>query len=130
LRPDLVLVEFGANDCGWHPLPPAATALALERLIDCIRAVHGADVAVLGLAVDNPHQPALQHTTETRAAIHAVAMNKGAHYVDLHRAIVAATANGDRWTDFHNGAQDCHPNDAGHAVWAEAVFNTLRAALQ
>lgn len=127
-RPDWVLVAFGANDCGYHFLPPEATQLALETLIDAIRSRYGAEVLVLCTGGDNPAAPRFVHLDETVAATRKAAERKGAPFVDIRAAVLAATHNGACWTDFHNGLQDCHPNDRGHAVWARAVFDVIRAS--
>jgi len=130
LKPDLVFLAFGANDCGYHYLLPQETRLALESLIDGIRFRTQADVAVLSTAVFNPLQPAAsEHVDETLAGQRAVAEAKQAVFVDVRAAVMAATQNGTRWTEYHNGAADCHPNDAGHALWAATAFEALRARL-
>jgi lysophospholipase L1-like esterase len=128
--PDLVLLEFGANDCGHHHLPPEATGEAIAALIDGVRARHGADVGVLGLAGDNPLQPRFRHPDETAEAIRRTAQEKGAPYADLRAAILRATEDGRRWSDFHLAPDNCHPNDAGHDVWAGAVHGSLLPYLE
>lgn len=123
---DLVLLEFGANDSGWHEIPPKSTAAALERIIECVRYHHKSDLVMLGFAGQNPLDPKGEHEEETRAAIRGVAEKCGLPYVDLRAAVLRATDNGQKWTDYHNGSGDCHPNDRGHALWAATVFETLR----
>jgi len=125
LQPDLVLLAFGANDCGWHPIPPEATATALGHLIDAIRAIHQADVVVLGVGGENPHDTGMIHVEETRDAQRRMAQEKDAPFVDLRAAILQATDDGARWSEYHNGQRDCHPNDRGHAAWADAVAALL-----
>lgn len=128
--PDLVLVAFGANDCGYHYLPPAATALALGSLVDGIKSrFPQADVALLGTGGENPLLPSWEHLEETLTATREVAAAKGVPFVDIQSAILQATEAGARWTDFHNAPQDCHPNDQGHGVWARAVFATVQNVL-
>jgi len=125
LSPDLVLIEFGANDCGWHPLPPECTEAAMATLIEWAREQTGADIAVLGLAGDNPRNSTMQHQDETRAVIRSVAQSAATPYIDLRTAMLIATDSGERWDEFHASAADCHPNDKGHRVWAEAVASAL-----
>jgi lysophospholipase L1-like esterase len=126
--PDLVLIEFGANDSANTVIPPEATERAMDGLIAAAVQRFKADVVVLGLAGQNPAQPhpAWQHEEETRAAIVRAAERAGVPCVNLRAAVLAATGDGQKWAAHHNGAQDCHPNDAGHAVWAQAEFETLR----
>ena len=126
--PDLVLVAFGANDCCHHFLEPDATARALADLVAGIRTRYGVDVVVVGTGGDNPRKPFFRHLDETLAAQRKAAEQAGAPFVDVRKAILAVTAEGERWAEFHLAADNCHPNDAGHAVWAEAVASTIGAA--
>lgn len=128
-QPDLVLVAFGANDAGWHQLPPEATRTALAALVEWIQAILHVDVLLLGAGGDNPHAPYLAHVDDTLAATRAAAEQRAVPYVDIRAAILAATANGACWEDYHSNRQDCHPNDAGHAVWARAVLDVLQREL-
>ena len=121
--PDLVFVAFGANDCGWHPLMPEETGLALKTLVADIRARFGADVIVVGTAGDNPLDTRFRHVDETIAAQRTVAQETRAPFVDMRSAILAATDNGARWTEFHHGTDNCHPTDPGHEVWAAAAVS-------
>ena len=122
LAPELVFVAFGANDCGFHTLAPDETRLALTHLLDGIAARTQADAVVLSSACFNPQSPLYPHVPETIAAQRAVAGEKQVLFVDLQAAVREATGNGARWSEFHNGVQDCHPNDAGHALWARTVL--------
>jgi lysophospholipase L1-like esterase len=125
LEPDLVILAFGANDCGYHFLPPDATAMATATMIDGVRARHGADVVVMLPGGDNPKQPTFRHWDETLAGLRKTAEVKNAPLADVRKAILGATDNGAAWEKYHNGPTDCHPNDAGHAVWARAVLQTI-----
>lgn len=127
--PDLVLLEFGANDCGYHFLLPEETQLALRTLTEWIRARFEADVAILSPAGDNPRDSFFEHLPETLQAVRAVAEETSAPYIDVRTPLLAAVEQGARWTEFHNGSRDCHPNDAGHRLWAEIVFAALRREL-
>jgi lysophospholipase L1-like esterase len=129
---DLVLIAFGANDCGYHYIPPDATALAIASMIDGVRARHGADVVVFGPGGGNPaiEDPKWQHLDETIDAIRKVALDKNAPFADVRAGILKETNNGARWVEYHNGPQDCHPNDAGHGVWARVAFDTIKPHLK
>lgn len=126
-QPDLVLVAFGANDCSYHFLQPEQTALALTTLVKDIKKRYGADVVVVSTAGDNPHHPFFRHLDETVAAQRAVADETGVPFVDTRRAILEATEGGSRWANYHLNQENCHPNDAGHQVWADATFEVIRA---
>ena len=128
--PDVVLVAFGANDCGWHYLPAEATGTAIHSLVEWIQTLLGADVLVLGTGGDNPLASTWRHLDETLAATRAAAEHRGVPFVDIRTAILTATAQGDRWEDYHNARQDCHPNDRGHGIWARATFTVIQQELR
>jgi acyl-CoA thioesterase I len=130
LKPDLVLLAFGANDCCYHYLQPEESQQALAALVTEIRQRYGADVVVLGTGGDNPLKPFFLHLPETLAAQRKAAAEAGAPFVDIRAAVLAATTNGQGWAGFHLGPDNCHPNDAGHRVWAEAVFGVVAEALR
>jgi lysophospholipase L1-like esterase len=124
-----VLVAFGANDCGHHFLEPAETGQALGAIVADIRKRFAADVVVVGTGGDNPRKPFFRHLDDTLAAQRAAAAEAGVPFVDARAAILAATSGGDHWADFHLAADNCHPSDAGHAIWAEAALRTIEAGL-
>ena len=130
LKPTLVLVEFGTNDCVHHFLEPQATELALTYLCRELNTGFGADTMLLGTAGDNPLRPTFRHRDETIAATTRAAAATGTPFVDLRSAILAATNNGAGWADHHLDEENCHPNDWGHEVWARAVRATLLPALE
>jgi acyl-CoA thioesterase I len=130
LKPDLVLIAFGANDCGYHYLIPTETGLAIKSMVEGVRGRYGADVMVLCSGGESPLQPSWQHADETIAATRQAATETKAPFVDIRAAVLQATDHGKRWSEFHNGIQDCHPNDRGHELWATTVFGVIRACLK
>lgn len=126
LAPDLVLVAFGANDCCHRFLEPAETKQALLTLCREIKQRHAADVVVVGTGGDNPLAPFFRHLDETLAAQRAAAAEAGVPFVDVRAAILAATADGKRWAEFHFNPGNCHPTDKGHEVWAAAALAVIR----
>jgi lysophospholipase L1-like esterase len=60
-QPDLVLLSFGANDCGYHFLPPEATYQAQRELIGVTRGRFGADFVVIAMGGENPLFPTWRH---------------------------------------------------------------------
>ena len=129
-HPDLVLVAFGANDCGYHYLLPEETKLALTTLATEIHKRFNADVVLAGTGGDNPLKPFFRHLDETVKAQHQAATEIKVPFVDIRQAVLAATENGNRWAEFHLGEGNCHPNDKGHLVWAEAVLAVIRESLK
>ncbi len=123
--PDLVFLGLGANDCGWHDLPPESTRHALRTLIGTIRLRHRCDLVVLGLNGPNPLGVGWQHFEDTACAVRLAALEGAAPYVDVRGPTLAATRGGETWADFHLGRDDCHPNDRGMEVWAEAIMAVI-----
>jgi lysophospholipase L1-like esterase len=130
LKPDLVLVEFGTNDCVFHFLEPEQTRLALSTLAREIKKRFDADVILMGIAGDNPLEPFFRHRDETIEATRQAAVEAGVLFIEMRAPILAATEDGKRWAEFHLNNSNCHPNDNGHRVWAETVFRAMRDALQ
>jgi len=127
-KPDLVLVAFGANDCCYHYLVPEETKLALTTLATEIRKRFGADVVLVGTGGDNPLKPFFKHLDQTIVAQRQATAEAKVPFVDMRAAAMKATEGGKRWGEFHLNAENCHPNDAGHAVWAGAALAVVRAA--
>ncbi len=129
LRPDVVFVAFGANDCYWHHLYPEQTQRALDEMLGEIQA-REIDAVVVGTAGNAPADSRFAHIAGTVEAQRRVARKRGAPFVDTRAAMMAATEGGRRWGDYHLEPTDCHPNDAGHMVWAEAALGAVESALR
>ena len=129
-KPDLVLVAFGANDCCYHYLSPDETQLALSTLVAAIQQHYDADVLLVGTGGDNPLKPFFRHLTETLTAQREAASQAKAVFVDVRQAMLAVTGNGKRWAEYHLGEGNCHPNNAGHQIWAESAYGSICAALK
>ena len=130
LKPDLVLVAFGANDCCHHFLIPEETKLALTTLAVEIPKRFGADVVLVSTGGDNPLKPFFRHLDETLKAQKEAAAEAKVPFVDMRGAILKATENGKRWAEFHFNEENCHPTDKGHMVWAEAALEVIRERLR
>ena len=129
LHPDLVLLEFGTNDCCYHYLQPEETRLALSTLAQWTRERFGAEVMIVGTGGDNPLASTFRHVTETVQATRQAAEDAGVPFIDMRAAILKCTDNGKRWAEFHLAANNCHPNDHGHRVWAETVWQAIQQAV-
>jgi lysophospholipase L1-like esterase len=128
-KPDLVLVAFGTNDCCHHFLIPEETKLAQTTLCSEIRKRFAADVVLVGSGGDNPLKPFFRHLDETLVAQAQAAAEAKVPFIDMRAAVLAATEGGKRWAEFHFNADNCHPTDKGHAVWAEAAFARIQQCL-
>jgi lysophospholipase L1-like esterase len=125
LKPDLVLIEFGTNDCVFHFLEPEQTQLALTTLAQEIKRRWGADVALMSTAGDNPLAPFFKHRDETIEATRRAAGAAKVLFIEMRMPMLNATHNGERWAKYHLSTNNCHPNDEGHRVWAQTVFNAI-----
>lgn len=122
---DLVMYEFGANDCAFHPLPPAASYLAMKSLAEGARLRYDMDVLIIIPGLFNPTQSSPEHVAEMAEAIRQAALDSQTMVADVRNAVLKATNQGRNWSDYHNGDSDCHPNNRGHALWAETVCAAL-----
>lgn len=128
LRPDVVFVAFGANDSYWHHLYPEQTQRALDEMLGEIQA-REMDAVVVGTAGNAPADSCFVHIEGTVEAQRRTARKRGVPFVDTRAAMMAATEGGRRWEEYHLEPTDCHPNDAGHRVWAETVLAVVETAL-
>jgi lysophospholipase L1-like esterase len=128
MNPDLVFVQFGANDSGHHRLIPEETRQALTEM--CKRVSEKADVILVGTAGNHPDDKTFHHVDETVAASRQAAVDAKVLFVDMQAVMLNVTQNYQRWKEFHLNAANCHPNDAGHAVWAEAAMKALLGAIK
>jgi lysophospholipase L1-like esterase len=129
-KPDLVLIAFGANDCSYHYLVPEETKLALTSLATEIHKRYNADAIIVGTGGDNLLKPFFKHLDETLAAQKAAATEAKVPFIDIRTAILTATDNGKNWADYHFNANNCHPTNRGHVVWAETAFNQIQNNLK
>lgn len=126
LNADLVMFEFGANDCGFHPIPPDASYLAIKSLSEGARVRYDMDVLIIIPGFFNPILSPPAHVLETAEAIRQAAIDTQTLVVDIRSAMLTATDQGQNWADYHNGASDCHPNNRGHALWGQTVSNSIK----
>jgi len=127
-QPHLAIVAFGANDQAYHPLTPAATAAALRAILTQLTAVGVAPMAV-SASMANPALPAWQRGPAYVDAQQTVCAELGLPFANLYRELTWRSIAGEPWEHYHHGPDNCHPNDEGHALWAEQLLATLRAAL-
>ncbi len=127
LNPDLVFVEFGTNDTCHHRLLPDETKQALTEL--CKRISEKADVILVGTAGNHPDDKTFHHVDETATASRQAASDAKVLFIDMQAVMLSVTENYQKWKAFHLNATNCHPNDAGHVVWAEAAMKALLGGL-
>lgn len=117
--PDVVFVEFAVNDVGTADRDPQSI---IDSMDDMIRQI----------MCSRPAIPVILVYTATRdlgnaAAVHAkVAANYGLPEIDVAAALLERVNAGEPWDAFLM-PDGVHPNDAGHALYAETVLRTLDA---
>ena len=117
-KPDLVIVEFGAND-GLRGLDPAATKRNLESVIERVRR-HGARVLLAGMLA--PPNLGRDYGAAFNAVFPQLAKrHKVVFYPFFLDGVVAKPAL--------NLADGIHPNAKGVAVIVERILPYVRRAL-
>ena len=128
-RPDVVVVEIGANDV-THLTGSMEFRLTYELILERVMRAGAAHALALGMPAfgTTPRflQP-LRAIVGWRAGrldlqVRAAALARGATYVDI--AAVTGPRFGDDPERYH-AADDFHPSDAGYRLWAEAVLGAL-----
>jgi lysophospholipase L1-like esterase len=144
---DLVLINFGINDCnGGTPLPTFDRAL---RRSVAILKERGVDVILIGSSVirDSPVFAGTARTMIYADAVRTVAEDTGVFFVDLADVTAggagidpAAAPEGikegifaDMGRNFDHGVDadgkaifdSLHPSEAGHRVMGQWIFNSL-----
>lgn len=112
-RPDLVILNFGHNDTA------ADVATEMEEALLAVRTVAGSDVPVV-VTLQQPQED--DANAEVRDAVRAFAVEEDLGVIDV------AGAFEDSGSDLGELLADpVHPNEAGAAVWTEAVARALDA---
>jgi len=129
-EPDIVLVEFGANDWWGDERSPAAWAADLEKIVRRVRA-SGAQVVLLGVFGDylgedgrriSKEQGIDARAIDFRQHERRIALKHGCRYV----ANIQETIIGRRtcWRDLN------HPNEYGNRHVADAIESILEEMLR
>jgi lysophospholipase L1-like esterase len=98
-------------------------------MIDWIRARYKSDVFLVLPGGAPPQDPQSRRVATISSVIRKVADQLNVPFADVRSGILKATDHGKNWPDFHDG-WGVHPNDKGHAVWAQTVYEVLVPALK
>ena len=128
VRPTLTVVAFGANDLAHHTLPPTATARALTLIIERLRSF-GTDVVAMAASSGGPQFDWFAEVPALIDAQRAACAQQGVAFVDTRAELLRRVAAGEDWLRYFPSHDDCHPNDEGHRLWGELLFQTVQAGI-
>lgn len=127
LRPQVVTVLAGANDCLQKDGAPVAIA-RMGVLLNTTRALLPAAMVLVASILDVPSGPAKDCQVALNAALPALVAAHGSRFIYVPVAEETAGVCGDDKFTWSIG-DGVHPNAAGHARVASAFARAMRAAL-
>ena len=130
VRPDLTVVAFGANDLAHHTLPPAGTARALELIFDRLRGPVGSEVVTMAASSGGPQFDLWPTVEPLFAAQRGICAQKDVPFVDTHAELLRRLDAGEDWLRYFPSHDNCHPNDEGHRLWGERLFEVVKAEVE
>ena len=116
-RPDLVIVEFGLNDC-FMGVPPKLFEQDLRRIADTAEATGTVPLLVTSCMLASPHEAAL--VRPYYKVIRALGL-EGIPVADLEAYQACANEGDDLWLE-----DGVHPSDLGHAQMARGLLERVR----
>ena len=125
---DLIIIELGTNDQVFHLSTPEQYATGLRAMLTSLMTATDLDIVLLSPGpvpdrkVKDPPEAYLQ-------AMEQVGKEFNVPVIDMSAIMKRALAGGRPFSDFHVGPTNCHPNDAGHAVWANGILTELAALI-
>jgi len=126
-KPDLVFVEFAVNDDPYevHPRRLEAYEALIRRLVqEGIPVVQG----LLAVKQDLDAQPKLERVLDPEHKRISAAYHTGLGDAVAHMRAKVASGEA-RAADLWRPVDSTHPNDAGYALYAEAMWNGFRQAV-
>lgn len=122
-RPDLVTINFGVNDA-FSGISPQQFSDNLRDMVSGIRAA-GCDRVLMLSCESIPEEWAEQEVLPYWEAMKVLAEDMGCVYADVHGRWVEELKGGRPESDLIISG-DLHPNEEGHRLIAEAVFETMQ----
>jgi len=115
-KPDLVFIEFAVNDKGIARKDPELSISCMEQIVRTLKACNP-QVAVTFVY-------AAHRSGNVMDVHHTVAEHYGLPEIDLYTPLLKQIEDGSAtWDDFLQDS--AHPNDTGHAVYAQQVADTV-----
>ena len=124
-RPDLVTINFGVNDA-FSSISPQQFSDNLRDMTSRIRDA-GCDRVLMLSCESIPEEWAEQQVLPYWEVMKALAEDMGCVYADVHGRWVQELKRGRPESDLIISG-DLHPNEEGHRLIAEAVFETMKAS--
>ena len=124
-RPDLVTINFGVNDA-FSGISPEQLSDNLRDMVSRIQDI-GCDRILLLSCEVIPEDWAEQQVLPYWETMRAVAEEVGCVYADVHGRWIEELRAGRPESDLIISG-DLHPNEEGHRVIAEAVFEAMESS--
>jgi len=125
MKPDLVVVAFGANDLGGRDLSPAQHVNALELIFNGLRSQLGCELAAMAASSGGPN---FEKAAEVGPFVQAQAEScrkHGVPFVNTRQELMTRLASGESWDIYYPSHFDGHPTDAGHRLFGEMLFQVV-----
>ncbi len=129
LDPKLIVIMIGTNNIGHGSSNPQQTADGVGAIVTKLRAgLPNADILLLGVFPrgEAPDDVMRQRVGEATALFSPLGDKKGVHFLDISYAYLrpSSTLRVTMMPD------RLHLNEAGYAVWAEAIVPEMRRILE
>ncbi len=119
-KPTILMLELGGND-GLRGLSLEETEKNLKAIIDKVRAAN-ADTKIILAGMQIPPNLGQDYTTQFKNLFPKVAKDKGVAFIPF----LLENVGGDKSLNLSDGI---HPNEEGHKIVAETVWQALKPLL-
>ncbi|WP_422355684.1 arylesterase [Roseivirga pacifica] len=119
-KPAILMLELGGND-GLRGLSLEETEKNLKAIIDKVRAAN-ADTKIILAGMQIPPNLGQDYTTQFKNLFPKVAKDKGVAFIPF----LLENVGGDKSLNLSDGI---HPNEEGHKIVAETVWEALKPLL-
>lgn len=119
-KPAILMLELGGND-GLRGLSLEETEKNLKAIIDKVRAAN-ADTKIILAGMQIPPNLGQDYTTQFKNLFPKVAKDKGVAFIPF----LLENVGGDKNLNLSDGI---HPNEEGHKIVAETVWEALKPLL-
>ena len=125
VKPDLVIVAFGANDIAAHALAPAQHAMALKLIFSGLRTRLDCDIMAMAASSGGPDFELWEQVGPFVQAQADICLNERVPFVNTRQELLNRLAHGEPWSNYYPSHFDGHPNDAGQRLFGEMLFQLI-----